>query len=90
MLQTLQSHTEYVLAALLGWVILYLVYKVAWRRDFGMPVERRITVRRLVVERNQVAYVPLWWSDLQIQRAIDRHFRQTLQRGFERGGLPGR
>jgi len=78
-LQTLQSHTEYVLAALL-----------AWRRDFGMPVERRITVRRLVVERNQVAYVPLWWSDLQIQRAIDRHFRQTLQRGFERGGLPGR
>ena len=82
MVQALQSHTAYVLAALLGWVVLYLVYKVGWRRDFGMPVERRLTVRRLVVERNQVAYVPLWWSDLQIQRAIDRHFRQSLQRGF--------
>lgn len=89
MLQALQNHTAYLVAALLGWVLLYLLYKVAWRRDFGMPVERRLTVRRLVVERNQVAYVPLWWSDLQIQRAIDRHFRQSLESGFG-SRAPGR
>ena len=89
MLQALQNHTALLVVALLGWIVLYLVYKVAWRRDFGMPVERRLTVRRLVVERNQVAYVPLWWSDLQIQRAIDRHFRESMQRGFEKG-LPVR
>jgi len=88
-LQALQDHTAYAVVALLGWIVLYLVYKVAWRRDYGMPVERRLTVRRLVVERNQVAYVPLWWSDIQIQRAIDRHFRESLQRGFEKT-LPAR
>jgi hypothetical protein len=89
-LQALQNHTALLVVLLLGWVLLYLVYKVAWRRDFGMPVERRLTVRRLVVERNQVAYVPLWWSDLQIQRAIDRHYRDSMQRGFDKGGLSAR
>jgi hypothetical protein len=78
------DHPAYVVAALLAWVVLYLVYKVAWRRDFGLPVRRRVLQRRLQVERDQVAYVPFWWSDIQVQRALDEHWRRTMRRGFER------
>ena len=84
MLSTLASRPQYALAALLLWVVLYLVYKVAWRRDFGLPVRRRLAARGLRVERDQVAYVPFWWSDIQVQRALDAHWRRTLKLGFER------
>ena len=77
-------NTGYAIAALVGWVILYLIYKVAWRRDYGLPVRRKLLTRRLVVEREQIAYVPFWWSDLQVQRAIDAHWHRTLKQSFER------
>ena len=84
---TLGGHPQLALVALVGWVILYVAYKLAWRRDFGLPVRRRIAARRLVVERNQVAYVPFWWSDLQVQRALNNYWKRTLRRGFDRQHL---
>ncbi|HET9052379.1 MAG TPA: hypothetical protein VFO60_11815 [Candidatus Dormibacteraeota bacterium] len=84
MLDVLSSHPRTVVAVLLAWVVIYLVYKVAWRRDFGLPVRRRLLQAHLLVERDQVAFVPFWWSDLQIQRALDDHWKQTMRKGFER------
>lgn len=78
------SHYVLGTAALLGCLVLYLLYKVAWPRDFGVPVRRRLFCRRLRMVRDQLAIVPLWWSDIQIQRAVRAHWRETLQRG-----LPG-
>lgn len=86
-MSALTEHTPLIVALLLGWVVLYAVYKVAWHPDFGMPVRRRIAVRGLVVEGNQVAYVPFWWTNLQVQRALDNHWRRIMRRGFE--GRPG-
>ena len=83
MLQSLQVHPQYALAGLVGWVALYLLYKVCWRRDYGLPVRRRLLVRGLRVEREQLALVPFWWSDIQVQRAVDAHWRQALRRGVE-------
>jgi hypothetical protein len=83
MLQSLQSHPQFALAGLLGWVALYLLYKVGWRRDYGLPVRRRLLITGLRVEREQLALVPFWWSDIQVQRALDAHWRRTLRRGFE-------
>jgi hypothetical protein len=84
MMSALHGHTEYAIVALIGWIILYLVYKFAWRRDFGLPVRRRLLARRLVVERDQVAFVPFWWSDLQVQRAVNGYWKRTLKRSFEK------
>jgi hypothetical protein len=84
MLSALHGHTEYAIVALICWIILYLVYKFAWRRDFGLPVRRRLLARRLVVERDQVAFVPFWWSDLQVQRAVNGYWKRTLKRSFEK------
>ncbi len=67
------------LAVLLGWIAAYLIYKLFWHADFGLPVRRRLLVTRLSVQRDQVAFVPLWWSDLQIQRAIGSHWKSTLR-----------
>lgn len=82
------------IAVLLGWIALYLLYKVAWRRDFGMPVRRRLLCTGLHVQRDQVAFVPLWWSDLQIQRAIRNHWKSSLRTTAgapsRRGDLPPR
>lgn len=83
MLQSLQVHPQYALAGLLGWVALYLLYKVCWRRDFGLPVHRRMLVRGLRIDCDELALVPFWWSDIQVQRAVDAHWRQTLRRGVE-------
>lgn len=83
MFQSLQIHPQFALAGLLGWVALYLLYKVGWRRDFGLPVRRRLLVKGLRVEREQLAFVPFWWSDIQVQRALDGHWRRTLRRGVE-------
>jgi hypothetical protein len=84
MADAITGHPQYLLAALLAWVVLYLVYKIAWRRDFGLPVRRRMLTAGLHVERDQVAYVPFWWSDIQVQRALDDHWRRTMRKGFER------
>jgi len=83
----LAGHPQIGVAALLVWVVFYFFYKVAWRRDFGLPVRRRVATRGLMVERNQVAYVPFWWSDLQVQRALDRYWKRTLRKGFDRQTL---
>lgn len=74
------SDAAVLLALLLGAIVLYLVYKVAWKPDFGMPVRRRITSMKMTINRDQVAYVPLWWSNLQVQRAIRSHWKDTLRR----------
>jgi len=67
-------------------LILYLAYKLFYRPDFGMPVRRRILTRRLRVRRDQFADVPLWWSDLQVQRAISVHWKQSLRDTVNRPG----
>lgn len=67
------------LAALLGWVAIYLIYKIAWHADFGLPVRRRLLSRSLTVQRDQVAFAPLWWSDLQIQRAVKAYWKTSLR-----------
>jgi len=89
MLQSLQLHPQYALAGLLGWVALYLIYKLGWRRDFGLPVRRRLLVTGLRVEREQLALVPFWWSDIQVQRALDAHWRRELRRGVGRSARLG-
>lgn len=70
------------LAFLLVWVGIYVVYKITWRPDFGIPVRRRLLCSHLKVQRDQVAYVPLWWSNLQVQRAIKSHWRESLRSAF--------
>ena len=72
------------IAALVLWVVVYLVYKLAMtgRRDFGLPVRRRLFCRRLNVHDDQVADVPFWWTDLQVQRAVSSYWRRTLRSGF--------
>jgi hypothetical protein len=75
------------IAALVLWVILYLIYRVVMtgRKDFGMPVRRRLFALHLRVDRDQSADVPFWWTDLQIQRAVRAHWRQTLRAPFASG-----
>ncbi len=68
-----------IFAALLIWIVVYLIYKMAWRADFGLPVRRRLLCSRLTVERDQAASVPIWWSDLQIQRAVRAYWKQSLR-----------
>jgi hypothetical protein len=67
------------LAVLLGWIAAYLIYKTFWRADFGLPVRRRLLCSRLEIERDQAATVPIWWSDLQIQRAVSAHWKNSLR-----------
>lgn len=72
------------IGALVCWVVVYLVYKVVMtgRRDFGMPVKRRLLCKGLRVDHDQFAEVPIWWTDLQVQRAVKAHWRQTLRLPF--------
>lgn len=79
----ISAHPQYALAGLLGWVALYMIYRVVWHRDFGMPVQRRLSVFGLRVERDQIAYVPFWWTDLQVQRALDAHWQRTMRQAFD-------
>jgi hypothetical protein len=67
------------LAFLVMWVVVYMLYKMFWHADFGLPVRRRLLARRLITDRDQVAFAPIWWSDLQIQRAVSAHWRKTLR-----------
>lgn len=67
--------------ALVMWVVVYLLYKFVMtkRKDFGLPVRRRILCKKLRVDRDQSAEVPFWWTDLQIQIAVGSHWKQTLR-----------
>ena len=67
------------LAALAGCLVIYFVYKLCYRPDFGLPVRRRLWARRLHVRRDQFADVPVWWSDFRVQRAIRGHLKQGLR-----------
>jgi hypothetical protein len=67
------------IAGLAACLLLYLAYKLFYRPDFGMPVRRRLLTRGLRVRRNQFADVPLWWTDLQVQRAISVHWKWSLR-----------
>jgi hypothetical protein len=81
------------IAGLLSCVVLYLTYKFAWRRDYGMPVRRRLLCRRIRIERDQIAFVPFYWSDVQVQRAIRVHWKSRVRQGLHPGasaaGLTG-
>ena len=68
-----------VLAFLLAWIVLYMLYKMFWHADFGLPVRRRLLCTSMSVQGDQVAFVPLWWSDLQIQRAVTAHWKKSLR-----------
>jgi hypothetical protein len=52
------------------------------RKDFGMPVRRRIFCRRLRVDRDEVADAPFWWTDLQVQHAVSLYWRHALRAPF--------
>lgn len=70
-----------IVAALVLWLVVYLAYKV-WmtsRRDFGVPVRRRLLARKLTVHEDQRADVPFWWTDLQVQRAVRSHWKRSLR-----------
>lgn len=66
-------------------VLIYILYKVFWRGDYGIPVQRRLMCRSLTVKRDQLAIVPFWWSNLQVQRAINQYWKTTLARGASGG-----
>jgi len=70
--------------ALVCWVVVYLIYKVVMtgRKDFGMPVKRRLLCKHLRVDHDQSADVPIWWTDLHVQRAVRAHWRHTLRLPF--------
>jgi len=73
-----------VIAALVLWVVVYLTYKLVMtgRKDFGLPVRRRVFCRRLRVHNDQRADVPFWWTDLQVQRAVRTYWRRSLRMPF--------
>ncbi|MGD1033602.1 MAG: hypothetical protein ABR977_04135 [Candidatus Dormibacteria bacterium] len=74
------------IAALAGCLSLYLGYKLFYRPDFGMPVRRRLLARGIRFRRDQFAIVPVWWSDLQVQRAISGHWKRSLRETVTRPG----
>jgi hypothetical protein len=67
--------------ALVMWVVVYMLYKLVMteRKDFGMPIRRRLLCKRLRVDHDQSAEVPFWWTDLQVQLAVRNHWKQTLR-----------
>lgn len=75
-------------AGLVFWIVLYFSYRVIMtgRKDFGLPVRRRLLTFGLRVDRDQSAEVPFWWTDLQVQRAVHSYWRQTLRTPFDASG----
>jgi hypothetical protein len=73
------------LGVLVCLVVVYLVYKIAMtgRRDYGMPITRRLLCKRLRVDRDQSAQVPFWWTERQVQQAMRAHWRRTLRLPLE-------
>jgi hypothetical protein len=78
------------LGALIFWVVVYLVYRVVMtgRKDFGMPVRRRVLCAHMRVDRDLSAEVPFWWTDIQVLRAVRAHWRQELRLPFGSGSEP--
>ena len=67
-------------AMLIVALLVYLGYKILWHPDFGMPVQRKVFLKGMRVKRDQLCEVPIWWSNIQVQRAIKAHWKQTLRR----------
>ncbi len=63
-------------------VILYVIYKLSWARDYGVPIRRHVFRMGMFVERDQVAHVPIWWSDIMIQHRLDRYWKESLRSNF--------
>ena len=78
-----------VVVGFLFFLILYLAYKFAWPRDYGIPVRRRLLVASMHIDRDQVAFVPFWWSDVQVQRAVRAHWKDSLRQGFSASRAQG-
>jgi hypothetical protein len=78
------------MAALLLWVVVYMLYRLIMtkRKDFGVPVRRRILCRHLKVDADQSAEAPFWWTDLQIQVAVGHHWRDALRAPSTSGNDP--
>jgi hypothetical protein len=78
------------IGALVCLVLVYLIYKVAMtgRRDYGMPVKRRLLCKHLRVDHDQSGQVPFWWTELQVQRAVRAHWRRTLRLPLEPASEP--
>src|SRR6202045_3617125 len=76
--------------ALVMWVVVYMLYKFVMtkRKDFGLPVRRKILCRRLRVDRDQSADVPFWWTDLQIQIAVGSPWKHPLRAPVAVGSEP--
>jgi hypothetical protein len=72
------------IGALVCWILVYVVYRIVMtgRKDFGMPIKRRLLCKHLRVDHDQSAQVPIWWTDLQIQRAVRSHWRNSLRLPF--------
>jgi hypothetical protein len=79
-----------VLGALIFWVVVYLIYRVVMtaRKDFGMPVRRRMLCAHMRVDHDQSAEVPFWWTDLQVRHAVRAHWRETMRLPFGSGSEP--
>ncbi|HXL61593.1 MAG TPA: hypothetical protein VN959_13165 [Mycobacterium sp.] len=75
------------LGALIFWVVVYLVYRVVMtgRKDFGMPVRRRVLCAHMRVDHDLSAEVPFWWTDIQVLHAVRAHWRETLRLPFGSG-----
>jgi hypothetical protein len=76
------------IAGLLAFLALYLAYKVLYRPDFGMPVRRRLLVRGLRIRREEFAEAPIWWSTIQVERAVRTHWKASLRLTVERPERP--
>jgi hypothetical protein len=76
--------------ALIVWIVVYLIYRVVMtaRKDFGMPVRRRMLCAQMRVDHDQSADVPFWWTDLQVRHAVRAHWRQTMRLPFGSGSVP--
>src|ERR1700693_1087040 len=73
--------------ALIFWVVVYLVYRVLMtgRKDFGMPLRRRMLCAHMRVDHDQSAEGPFWWTDLPVRHAVRAHWRQTMRLPFGSG-----
>ena len=67
-------------AMLIVALLVYLGYKILWHPDFGMPVHRKVFLKGMRVKRDQLCEVPIWWSNIQVQRAVKAHWKQALRR----------
>ena len=75
-----------VIATVLAFLALYLAYKVLYQPDFGMPVRRRLLARGLRVRREEFAEVPIWWSAIQVKRAVRTYWKASLRMTVHRPG----